>query len=57
MDNKHDKMSIPLMDTPKKTIVIDKITYLTLQIPEIGKFINPENIYNYGGGESDEIIR
>ena len=27
MDNKYDKMSIPLMDTPK-TIVIDKITYL-----------------------------
>lgn len=56
MDNKHDKMSIPLMDTPNKTIVIDKITYWTLQIPEIGKFTNPEKIYNYGG-ESDEIIR
>ena len=54
MDNKYDKMSIPLMDTPK-TIVIDKITYLALQIPEIGKFINPEKTYNYGG-ESDEII-
>lgn len=56
MDNKYDKMSIPLMGTPNKTIVIDKITYWTLQIPEIGKFINPEKIYNYGG-ESDEIIR
>ena len=56
MDNKYDKMSIPLMDTPKQTIVIDKITYFTLQIPEIGKFINPEKIYYYGG-ESDEIIR
>ena len=56
MNNKYDKISIPLMGTPKKTIVIDKITYLTLQIPEIGKFINPEKIYNYGG-ESDEIIR
>ena len=40
-------MSIPLMDTPK-TIIIDKITYLTLQ--------TPEKIYNYGG-ESDETVR
>ena len=56
MDNKYDKMSIPLMGTPKKTMVIDKVTYLKLHIPEIGKLINPEKIYNYGG-ESDEIIR
>ena len=56
MDNKYNKMSIPLMDTPKKAIVIDKITYLKLHIPEIGKIINPEKTYNYGG-ESDEIIR
>lgn len=55
MDNNYDKMSIPLMGTPKKTIVIDKITYLTLQTPAIGKFTNPEKIYNHGG-ESDEII-
>lgn len=55
MDNKYNKMSIPLMDTPE-TIVIDKITYFTLHIPEIGKFTNPEKIYHYGG-ESDETIR